>query len=332
MKRTVGHAPAGEWKERYINDVVRRLPAAQRDDIRQELEGLVEDLLQEQEDPAAPEAMETVLYGLGRPADLAAGYLGGGRHLIGPAYYDLYRTILKIVAGVVAIAITVAIVASSMADGGTDPLGMGLRLLSALFQAELQVFAWVTVGFAIAEYYEGSQGAGRSEPDTWSLADLPELPKGGTAIKRSEPIVGIVFLLLVLMLFHFAPQLIGVYYSGSGEAADAGGWIRETLFSLDRLRAVLPFLDLAIAFGILKEALCLLAGRYTVALAAAVTACNAFGIGLLLWIFADPTLWNPAAEAVLPFLGLLQKFFAAVLLLVFLLDSGGAWVRALRGR
>lgn len=330
MKRKGNRAPAGEWKERYIHDVVRRLPEAQRDDIRQELDGLIEDLLQEQADPAAPEALEAVLLGLGRPADLAAGYTGGGRHLIGPAFYDLYLTILKIVASVVAIAVTVASIVASMVGGGMDPAGLAIHLAAALFQAELQVFAWVTVGFAIAEYYEGPRGVDGPAAVAWSLDDLPELPKGGAAIKRGEPIAGIVFLLLVLMLLHFAPQLIGVYYSGLSSVPGEGGWIAKPLFDLERLQVALPLLDLAIAFGILKEGLRLLAGRYTIALAAAVTLCNALGIGLLVWIFADPTLWNPAAEAVLPFLAILKKFFTAVLVLVFLLDSGGAWVRALR--
>ena len=58
--------------DRYIYDVVRRLPPNQRQDIERELRSLIEDMLE-----SGPENrnVEDVLKELGNPLDLARQYL-----------------------------------------------------------------------------------------------------------------------------------------------------------------------------------------------------------------------------------------------------------------
>ena len=73
-----------EWMERYIYQVVRRLPKAQRGEVEMELRELISDMFEEKG------SMEDVLAALGNPAVFAGQYRDGSRCLIGPEYYDRY--------------------------------------------------------------------------------------------------------------------------------------------------------------------------------------------------------------------------------------------------
>ena len=91
-----------EWMERYIYQVVRRLPKAQRGEVEMELRELISDMFEEKG------SMEDVLAALGNPAVFAGQYRDGSRCLIGPEYYDRYVWLLKIV--LICVSVTVPIV------------------------------------------------------------------------------------------------------------------------------------------------------------------------------------------------------------------------------
>lgn len=80
--------------DRYIYDVVRRLPKDQRKDIELELRALIDDML-----GGAAEESEVagVLQNLGKPADLARRYRESEPCVVGPENYETYRLVLKIV-------------------------------------------------------------------------------------------------------------------------------------------------------------------------------------------------------------------------------------------
>ena len=80
-----------EWKERYIYAVTRRLPKKQRREVALELEELISDMLED------GGTIEEVLVRLGDPAAFAKKYQDGARCLIGPAYFDNYIWLLRIV-------------------------------------------------------------------------------------------------------------------------------------------------------------------------------------------------------------------------------------------
>lgn len=77
----------------YVHEVAKRLPEKNREDITLELRSTIEDMLP---DDYNEEDVKSVLKKLGSPVSLANGYLDRPMHLIGPRYFDVYTTLLKI--------------------------------------------------------------------------------------------------------------------------------------------------------------------------------------------------------------------------------------------
>ena len=102
--------------DRYIYDVVRRLPPNQRQDIERELRSLIEDMLE-----SGPENrnVEDVLKELGNPLDLARQYRGDSQYLIGPENFDSYTFVLKIVLICCLVSAVVSGIVQSVSDFNT---------------------------------------------------------------------------------------------------------------------------------------------------------------------------------------------------------------------
>ncbi|NLT16594.1 MAG: hypothetical protein GXY11_03090 [Clostridiales bacterium] len=276
-----------EVTDRYVYAVVKRLHPSQREDIERELRGLIEDMLQQKSETPARGDIDAVLTELGRPSALADRYRDARKHLIGPDYFDTYMLVLRIVLIAVFFGMALAITISCFVD---PPPGAGETILryASIVTALFQVFAFITIAFALAERYGRRPAPG----DDWSIADLEPVPGGKTVIKKWEPIVGIVFSALALILFNFAPQLIGVHVPGNAPPV-------IPLFNMEAYRGALWLIDLAIGVGVVKEIARLLAGRYTLKLAIATAVLNVVSLVVVLLIFTDPNLWNPQfAESV----------------------------------
>jgi hypothetical protein len=78
----------------YIQEETRRLPEKSRADIALELKSTIEDMLP---DDYNEEDIKEALSKLGNPAALAAGYRDQPMHLIGPRYFDVYISLLKMI-------------------------------------------------------------------------------------------------------------------------------------------------------------------------------------------------------------------------------------------
>ena len=278
--------------DRYVYQVVRHLPQAQRADIEKELRGLIEDMLSARSENPARADVEAVLKELGRPFELAAKYRGTGRHLIGPEYYDIYVFVLKIVLAAVAFGTALAQIIGNVV---TPPeyiwaaIGM---FFASIFSGLVQAFAWVTVVFALMEHFVREKPWKKEE---WNPSDLPPVPVQQAVIKKSEPIAGIIFSILWLMLITTAPYLIGAYIPSAGETAGIAGSMHAIVpvFNLTVLAQLMPLVVIIICLGIIKEVLRLAEGRYTVRLAITLTVINAVSLILFIWVYGGPAIWNP---------------------------------------
>lgn len=110
--------------ERYIYAVTKRLPAKSREDISQELRGLIDDMLAERCGQRTPtdKDVRVVLTELGSPSELHAKYdEDADKCLIGQPYYSTYKFVLKIVLISVAVGMTVSnlILFALALDAGT---------------------------------------------------------------------------------------------------------------------------------------------------------------------------------------------------------------------
>jgi len=275
---------AGDLINRYVYQVVRRLPQSQRADIEAELRGLIDDMLSAR-GGGSREDVIAVLRELGRPSELAARYSGARRSLIGPEYYDTYLLVLRIVLAAVAFGMTVAQAIGFVADAPASiPAAVG-GFIAAIFAALVQAFAWVTAIFAVFERCTKGSPFKDSE---WDPKELPPVPEKNTAIPRSEPIAGIVFTVLLLVLLNAAPQLFSAYIPENGSLR------MVPVFDLDVFYRQLPLIDVLICVGLVKEALKLAAGRYTLPLSLALTALNIVSLVMFILLFGPASgVWNP---------------------------------------
>jgi hypothetical protein len=277
-------AQTGDLIDRYVYQVVRRLPQSQRADIEAELRGLIDDMLSAR-GGGKREDVIAVLRELGRPAELASRYSGSRRSLIGPEYYDTYLLVLKIVLAATGFGMAVAQAIGFAAEAPSSIFAAAASFFAAIFSAMVQAFAWVTIIFALIERW--SKGSFIKDTE-WDPDDLPPVPEKNTAIPRSEPIAGIVFIVLLLVLLNAAPQLFSAYLS-------EGGSLRMVpVFDLTVFYRHLPLVDAMICVGLVKEVLRLVTGRYTLALSLGLTALNIVSVVMFILLFGPASgVWNP---------------------------------------
>ena len=140
--------------EVYIQEVTRRLPEKNRGDIALELRSTIEDMLP---DDYREEDVMSVLEKLGSPALLANGYRDQPMHLIGPRYFDVYITLLKMILPIAGVISLISMVATYMFNysGEEAIINMVISIIGegigTLLEVGLQVFFWLTLVFAIIE-------------------------------------------------------------------------------------------------------------------------------------------------------------------------------------
>jgi hypothetical protein len=189
--------------QRYIYAVTSKVPHAQRQDIAQELQSLIDDMVRDRAEEDNPAA--SVLYELGNPSKLADTYRGYARYLIGPRWYDLYILVLKIVLFAVSLAMVIATSIGYLVNSGSADLSSFLQIPAAVVSAMVQAAVWVTVTFFILERV--NQKRGKEDEDDWKLDDLPEVPDRSSVIPRSEPLVSLVFLVLFAVIVSVSPKI-----------------------------------------------------------------------------------------------------------------------------
>jgi hypothetical protein len=179
--------------DRYIYAVKRHLPAAQQEDIVNELTDDILSQIRDKEEeigrPLDATEQETILKHFGHPYLLAARYRPQ-QYLIGPTLFPFYVPALKI-ALAVAFAIQVIIAFSiGLAERAPE------RILPHIFKfpgVAFHLMFWVTLAFAVADYWQ----AKLKLFENWSPRTLPPVitarpPRRGNLIV--EIVANIVFI------------------------------------------------------------------------------------------------------------------------------------------
>lgn len=250
-----------EMIERYIYEVIRRVPKKQREEIRLELEELISDMMEQE-----GAELEAVLTKLGDPREFAQKYSGRHNYLIGPEYYGDYCWMMKVFL-ISALAFhLVSIIFQAVFSPGL--------LLKLSFYVETVVtntlvslfggFGLLTLIFAVFERYHvrvqikitREEGWSAEKLRSWTPAKLPPVPDEKARISRGDCIVGIVFTLLFGLLLVFAPEWT------AGINAGDGSWKVVSPFNYGAWNVVLPVLVIDIAIELVNEIMKLLAGRY----------------------------------------------------------------------
>ena len=254
-----------DMMKRYVYDVVRRLPKNQREDI------------------------EDVLIDLGDSSSMARRYRGDERHLIGGEYYEQYCYILKIVlicagAGLLISNIASFFIHSISADGIFSGSFEGAWDIVMIPSVLIQIFAWITISFALIERFNFKVDL---EKESWVPNKLPVIPNEKALIRRGDSIVSIVFGVLCIILFTFAPRLMGAWINVNGEMYSI------PIFNLEIWTAVLPLFVLCTILGIIRDYVQLINGRYNKRVAITSVITNALGLMITIIIFKVFDVWNP---------------------------------------
>ncbi len=318
--------------DRYVFDVVRRLPEGERGDVERELRANIRDMLPEDSQEA-----ETVrvLESLGDPRKLAEQYRINPRYLISPAMFEQYVAAVRIILPIVAVGMGLMGLLIGLAEGTIVTVADAIQ--SAIgngVSAAISALFTTTLGFALADYYRC-----KGTPEKWSPKDLPDVPsKEAVRISRGETITGMIFS-AVLIAFAFAvmrnPQLLG-WYERSRAAVP--------LFTPQALARFVPWFIFASLMSLGVSCYKLIVGRWNYPLAVANTAYNLVSAIIFLLFLMGPDTFNAAiADRIAEILSISQQQLArlgqigliatgAMVVIFSVLDIGSGWRKARKGR
>lgn len=297
---------SNELVEKYLYDVIRRLPEKQRTDIERELKSLIEDMIEERMETGEMDrelCVGAVLNELGNPAKLARSYRGEHDSLISGEYYDNYCFVLKTVLICAGVGILVSNIMSAVihavtytgeTEGIIKVMTNDMINIGFIPTTLLQIFGVITLIYAIMER---NQVKVTTDKTPWTWEKLPDIPFKKAVIKRVDSVIGIVFLVLFAVIFTFIPQLIGAWL----KQAD-GTLVAVPVFNLTIWDQVLPIFLLSLGAGLVDEIAKLIAGRYSYAVMYVNIVTNAVSVVLAMILFKLFPIWNaeflPELEAV----------------------------------
>ncbi|MCR8852565.1 HAAS signaling domain-containing protein [Lysinibacillus fusiformis] len=205
----------------YIQEVTRRLPEKNREDIALELRSTISDMLS---DDYRDDDVKDVLEKLGNPAELASGYRDQPMHLIGPRYFDVYLSLLKMILPIAAVIALISMVAEYFIGfgGEEEVINAVLKLLGEgifrIIEVGIHVFFWLTLVFVIVERTdkEKDQHPLSTSLKKWTPDDLKNviyIPKK-KAITRLEVFGYLMWTAIWATLYFNANHLLGIYEGG----------------------------------------------------------------------------------------------------------------------
>ncbi len=321
-----------EMIDRYVQAVTDRLPEDTREDVARELCANIEDMLPAN---ATERDVRAVLEKLGNPAVLSNEYRQVKRYLIGPAMYDTYLSVLKLVAGIAAIAFAFLALIGVITEPGKHITGIIVEVLSAAFQGAVMAFLWVTLVFALLERTGVAEGSLPFKKKQWSVDDLPPVVRHpGSRINRFEVVIALIFNVIFISIFLFRPDLFGWYKPG-----DSGLQLVVPVFNIVRLQTYIPAIVIlaVIQFGMAVYKF--IARRWTLPLAV-VNTLNNLGVGLLGCLMVNDCslfnqdllshmagVFNTSAGRLETFMGRGLTVFIIVFVILCLIDSINGFVK-----
>lgn len=301
-----------DLQNRYVYQVTRRLPKAQREEVRMELEELIGDMY------ADKGSMEAVLTQLGDPARFAQQYHSGPQYLIGPEYLESYLWFVRVVLLCVAVPILILSLVGALtglpAAMGPDAARLilgavadGLRngIVDALAGC-VSAFGMVTLIFLVMEWQKVKIETKKAK--SWSVENLADgrqparprwtprflepVPDQRAVISRGESAVGIVFMVVLCVLLIAAPWLFSAVFPQEGAV------IFVPLFNLERWPSILPVFVLSLVIALADEILQMVMGCYCKLVMVSNILCGAIQILLCVLLMKVLPFWNPnfAAE------------------------------------
>ncbi|HLR86195.1 MAG TPA: hypothetical protein VK059_14665 [Nocardioidaceae bacterium] len=263
--------------DRYVAEVVRRIPADQREDVAVELNATIADTVDAHESEDRASAERAVIADLGDPIRLAARYADRPLSLIGPALYPAYiRLLAMILWTVVPIVTAIAVIADVVEN---DDIGAAIGTgIGALFTVASQIFVWLTLIFAFLDRFR----AGDDVDEPWTPDHLPHRRQSDRPSAGASATVVWNIALLALILWQYSAEP----YRGDGDTRLAvldpelwSGWIWPVLAGLAAIAVI--------------EVIRIRRGSWSMPLAAWYAGAEALVSLPLAWLLYEQRLLNP---------------------------------------
>jgi len=283
--------------DRYIGEVVRRLPDKESEDIGRELRSTMEDLLP---DGYSEKEERELLVKFGDPAVLAGKYRLQPMYLIGPRFFDLYLTLLKIIIPIVVTVVLVVLIITTIFSGVGE--ASVLRIIAGLFSdavssaidVSVGVFFWVTLVFVILEWVDRTNRATGKTPIVlpekgWTpddLKDSPEMASKRRTIPRSEPAFDLIWTAIWVSVYFNADKLVGIY-----EDSVNGIQMVTPTFNQNILLSFWPLVILVVVLQVLMDVWKWTRRRWDMRLATFNLVVNALSVLAFFLIFRNPEIF-----------------------------------------
>lgn len=286
----------------YVQEVTRRLPEKMKEDITLELQSTIYDMLPE---PFSETDVKQVLEKLGNPAVLASRYKDRPIHLIGPKFYEMYISILKLVLPIATIIVSILFIIEQFSSifGNED---FSLETFSViifptifaeaiwvLIDTGIQMFFWVTIVFIILDRTIESSvqvpmsisGKQWTPDDLYHVSHIP-LKKG---IKNNEIWFSLVWTIIWVILYFKAFQIIGIYrYTEQTSSSFA-----MPIFNQEVLMSYLAIVVIYLALELIRIIYMAIARQWTLGLAITNAVVNVASFIVLIIVASNPNLFNP---------------------------------------
>lgn len=282
------------YRDAYIAEVTKRLPQNMREDVALELESTIADMTSEN---PSQEELFGALRQLGDPVILASRYLERPLHVIGPALYPTFISILKIVLPI-ALAVSGITAALGVIVGYSDEASWGqaiiqgiIQIVGAMIQVGIQSVFWVGLMFALIERYSSSRDT--VPLSKWDPTQLKPVALPKRQISRASVIGGFMWTAIWIGIYLNASNLIRLYWEDQSMPL-----LNEEALQFF-LPAVVALAALEVGFGIYKW----VKGFWTIPMAIWNLVFNLFWIIGTLLFLTHPELFS--AEALQQFGNLL---------------------------
>lgn len=281
-----------ELVDRYVHKVGRHLPRRNRADIETEIRSLIEDTLDGYAKKHGRDVDEdmvvAVLQEFGKPETVAASYRTGKQYLVGPELFPIFKIVLTVV---IAVLSAIYLIGVMIALGNSSDIlntlwGVVSGTLPRYFSSITGALGIIVVVFAILERVVPDLEF--EDDEEWDPTKLEKVDNPDR-VSRTGQIIGIVFLVIVLILFNFFPHLVGIYMF-----SDEGTAFVSVL--VEGYQALMPLINVWWISSILLKVFILRQGRWTTATRLGEIGINLLGLYVLYQIFSGVPFLGVNAE------------------------------------
>ncbi|BBF42141.1 putative membrane protein [Lachnospiraceae bacterium KM106-2] len=201
-------------------------------------------------------------------------------YLVGPDYYKSYCNVLKIVLICIGISgIISAVFSYDYASFGV--IDFIIEIIMSVMVSLVTGVGLVTIIFAILEYKQVEVNIREEKTVSKPVMDR-------ALIKRSDTIIGMVFILIFGSMLAFTPKLFGVYLFENHKLIHT-----ISVFNIEHWQMIRPLIVIAFLLCFLDEVIKLMTGCYNILVLISNVVTNVVFLVLMTIVLKWRSIWNP---------------------------------------